>query len=195
VTDARAGERKLTRRQALFAAEFEAQGRKNAVLAAMKAGYSRKTAKAEAFKLLGKLGIRQRLEERARAREVKLGVATEDNIAYLKRLRDTDLPEIVSWAKDTMTVKDFEKLTPEQKSAIESFEVYDTRWGRRVRIKLKDSIRATELIMRGLGQFAKDSSEKEPPSIQINVIGVVPLPYAKRPTPEEVARFKALEDS
>ncbi len=149
----------------------------NGTQAAIRAGYSSKTAGSQAERLLRNVALKQAVDTGLAKRTETLGISKADNLSWLARVRDTSVPDVVGWnpTTGTMSVKAFDSLTPEQRSAIESFEVDPGKHGQRVKIKFRDSIRAQELILKVLGQIEPpEKREWRPLSIWI---GVAPPPY------------------
>lgn len=82
----------------------------------------------------------------------------------------TDLTDIIDYDPKTgMSITAFKDLTPEQRAAIESFEMWETKEGPRVKIKLIGVREKLELGMRYLNLFKSDPAEQQMVQLIIRV--------------------------
>lgn len=160
--------KKLTPRQQRFVAEYVADP--NATQAAIRAGYSPKTAYSIGHENLRKPeieaaidGAREELAERA-------GIEQDRVMEEFRRLAFSDLRDAVEWSGKSMTIRDSAELTPDAARAIQ--EVTETvtetpEGGKRVvrRVKLYDKLGALRDVAKLLGMYPKDGTG----GVQVNV--------------------------
>lgn len=119
----------------------------NETQAAIRAGYSKKTAAAIGYENLRKPHIRAEIEKRKKALQNKLEITQErvlQELAAIGFAKGTDYASVVS---GVVLVTDTDQLTEQQKAAIVSIK--QTKEG--VEIKLADKYKALELLAKYLG--------------------------------------------
>lgn len=119
----------------------------NETQAAIRAGYSKKTAAAIGYENLRKPHIRAEIEKRKKALQNKLEITQErvlQELAAIGFAKGTDYASVVS---GVVLVTDTDQLTEQQKAAIVSIK--QTKDG--VEIKLADKYKALELLAKHLG--------------------------------------------
>jgi len=145
----------------------------NATRAAIKAGYSKKTARSQANRLLTIVDIKKRI------RELRANLAETAGISALKVLKEHEkiaFSNIGDLREGWINLKQFEDLTPEQKACIQEVSsktekktingiVIDEE---SVRIKLYDKQKALDAISKMLGF-------NEPEKIDIELKGSIPI--------------------
>ena len=111
----------------------------NGTQAAIRAGYSRKTAGSQGFDLLKKPEIQDALAARWQELQQEAALTPEKVVAEFVRLGFSDIRNYVSWNQDGVCVKDSDRLTPEQSAAVaEVWETTDKDGVKSVRVKLHD---------------------------------------------------------
>ena len=146
---------KLTPKQKLFCKYYLIS--LNATDAAIKAGYSKKTADVIGNQNLGKLSIKTYLAEQMEKREQKLEITADKVIAEIAKLAFANTTDILEITDHGVVIKDLTKLdTSCISSAEEVFDKEGMRLG--VKIKLHDKTKNLELLGRHLGLF-KDKIE------------------------------------
>ena len=144
----------LTPRQHRFVQEYLLD--LNATQAAIRAGYSRKTAYSMGQRLLKNVEIQTALQKAMLDRQQRTGITQDrvlEELAAIGFARATDYAEAEG---DTVTIHPTAGLTPEQAAAIAGIEA--GRYG--VRLKLHDKVRALELLGKHLGMFECGGEEK-----------------------------------
>lgn len=149
----------LTAKQNRFVAEYLVD--QNATQAAIRTGYSAKTAKVQGSRLLTKVAIRAAIEaataERARRTEI-----TQDMVVReLAKIGFANMGDFMRVGHDGDPVLDFGNLTEDQKAALVEVTVEDFKDGRgedardvrRVKFKLADKRAALVDIGKHLGMF------------------------------------------
>ena len=133
----------------------------NATQAAIRAGYSPKTANEQGAQLLAKLSVAQRIEELTAARAETLAVKVNDVVAELARMGFANILDYVTITERGHAYVDLSKMTREQAAAIGELtsEEYvegkgeDARLVKRTKIKLVDKRGPLELLGKHLGMF------------------------------------------
>lgn len=140
---------KLSEKQKRFVQEYLVD--LNATQAAVRAGYSEKTAEAIGYENLRKPQIRAEIEKRQKTLQSKLEITQErvlQELAAIGFARGTDYANVIAGC---VVVNDTEQLTDAQKAAI--IGIKQTKEG--VEIKLADKGRALELLAKHLGLLAE----------------------------------------
>jgi phage terminase small subunit len=146
---------KLTPKQKLFCKYYLIS--LNATDAAIKAGYSKKTANRIGTENLSKPVIREYLESQMKKREEKLDITADKVINEIAKLAFANTTDILEITDRGVVIKDLTKLdTSCISSAEEVFDKEGMRLG--VKIKLHDKTKNLELLGRHLGLF-KDKIE------------------------------------
>ena len=141
--------RKLTLLQGRFKEEFLVD--LNGTQAAIRAGYSPRTAAVQAFENLRKPKIQAAIKEAMEARSMRTGITTDRVLLELGRLAFASMGQFAEWDKDGMDLRASSELTEDQLAAVSDVSDLRTRRGRQVKIKLHEKGRALELAMRHLG--------------------------------------------
>jgi len=143
----------------------------NATRAALRAGYSRKTAYSQAYRLLKNVGVRRRLKKLIDRRAQRSMVKAEDVLEELRRLGFSCPAEFASFGPKGVKLKDSSKLSPEQLAAVAEVAQVDGPAGRRnIRLKFHDKVAALRLLGEHLGVFKKDLFEGESYQVQLNIV-------------------------
>lgn len=146
---------KLTPKQKLFCKYYLIS--LNATDAAIKAGYSKKTAKEIGAENLTKPHIQEYLESRMNKRAEKLEITADKVITEIAKLAFANTTDILEITDSGVVIKDLSKLdTTCIASAEEVFDKEGMRVG--VKVKLHDKTKNLELLGRHLGLF-KDKIE------------------------------------
>ena len=149
---------KLTAKQKKFVDEYLID--LNATQAAIRAGYSEKTADRIASENLRKLEVQKYLQTKQTKLQNKSEVTQQrviDELASIAFAKGTDYATIKNGC---VNIQDTDKLTDKQKAAISGIK--STQFG--VEIKLADKLKALELIGKHIGMF-KDKEEPDPESV------------------------------
>ena len=138
---------KLNRRQRIFAQEYLVD--LNAKQAAIRAGYSPKTAKSVGYRLLTYVDVMaevtRRLEDRAKRNDVDADRVIEE----LARLAFGDLRSIVQVVDGKVVVKPSAEWTRDEAATVA--EVAQTRQG--IRVKMHPKLQALEALAKHLGMY------------------------------------------
>lgn len=140
---------KLTPKQRRFVDEYLID--LNATQAAIRAGYSPRTANRIGAENLSKLDIQKEIETRQKEREQRTEI-TQDRV--LRELANIGFAKATDYAEiegPMVTIKPTAEMSPEQVSAIAGIE--QGNFG--IKLKLYDKLRALELLGKHLGLFEK----------------------------------------
>jgi phage terminase small subunit len=149
----------------------------NATRAAVRAGYSEKTAYRIGAELLHKTSVSNvidaALEERAKRTEV-----TADRVLKeLAVLAFTDFRKAVIWGPDGVTPLPSDELTDEEAAIVAEVSETTTKDGGSIKAKRYDKLKALELLGRHLGMFrdkvehsGPDGMSLEPPTFIVEFV-------------------------
>jgi len=188
------GQAYLTPKQCRFIDEYLTD--LNATQAAIRAGYSAKTAASMASVLLIRPHIVAAVQQRQKALQGRVEVCQETVIEELRRVAFSDLREYMSWGPDGVTLHDSKALTGTAAAAIQSVKckVYTrTHIGEdgtpvpetevHTEIRLYDKLRALEGLGKRLGLFVdRHRLEMDPLFLQefvAKVLTYVPDTHAR----------------
>ena len=136
---------KMTERQKRFCDEYLID--LNATQAAIRAGYSVKTADRIGPELLGKTCVSKYLSDAMKNREERTKISQDKVLAELAAVAFSNVTDIATIKEGVVFIKDTEELTEMQTSAIASIK--EGRNG--VEVKMNDKIKALELLGKHLG--------------------------------------------
>jgi phage terminase small subunit len=168
---------KLAPKQVLFVQEYLIDG--NATQAAIRAGYSKKTAKNMGHKLVNKKSLSKAILEAQQKRGLKTNITQERVLFELAIIAFSNMPDYLSVDEDTGAVrcKGFDSMPKDASRAIESVKenrsiTEDSKGERSVifekfEFKLHSKIKALELLMQHLGMLGKPGNDKEVESEKI----------------------------
>ncbi len=165
---------KLTAKQKTFVAEYLID--LNATQAAIRAGYSEKTAEQMAYKLVQKSSVQEAIQEAMKKREQRTEITQDKVLAELAKLAFTDTSNFVKVVTEThlkrlwneeaqeyeekeveeqyVKLADTDSLSPDTKAVISSIK--HTQHG--IVVESYDKIKSLELLGKHLGMF-KDKIE------------------------------------
>lgn len=154
----------LTPKQQRFVAEYLID--LNATQAAIRAGYSAKTASSQGERLLRNVELAKAMQAAMKAREQRTEITQDRVLKELAKLGFANMQDYMSVTQEGEPFADLSKLTRDQAAAITEFTVEDFTEGRgddardvrRVKFKLADKRAALVDIGKHLGMF-KDKLE------------------------------------
>lgn len=146
----------LTAKQKLFVREYLID--LNATQAAIRAGYSVKTAEAIGHENLRKPKIAKEVEKAMSEREQRTEITADRVLKELAKIGFANMSDYTTWGPKGVALKDASTLTLEQAAAISEVSETITEAGGSIRFKLHDKISALEKIGKHLGMF-KDKVE------------------------------------
>jgi phage terminase small subunit len=148
---------KLTKRQIFFIAEYQKDW--NATQAAIRAGYSPKTAKEMAYKLVHKSSLKEILAQEMEERLLKIGVRAERVLQEIARIGFSDLGKLFRADGTMFPVQDLDEDTRAALASVQTLEESVGKGEDRIfigytrKIKLFDKVKALELLGKYLKLF------------------------------------------
>lgn len=177
---------KLTPRQQRFVDEYLID--LNATQAAIRAGYSAKTAEQQGPRLLGNVGVAAAISAAQKARSAR----TEVDADYvLKRMIEIDQMDVLDIMDDQMAIKpvsEWPKVWRQYLSGFDLSELFDGNGDQRQmigilkKIKWPDKVRNLELLGRHFGMFkdrVEHSGEIKTPELKLVLNGTRTPPAAE----------------
>jgi len=142
---------KLSPKQQLFADEYLID--LNATQAAIRAGYSPKTAKEIGSENLTKPNIRTYIDQKMADRSRRTGISQDRVLQELARIAFVQIPDVI----DVETARVNESASPDDLAVIQGIKVKES-WGDKGssverEVKIADKGKALEMIGRHLGMF------------------------------------------
>jgi phage terminase small subunit len=161
----------------------------NGTQAAIRAGYSPKTANEQAARLLADVNIRSRVEQLMKERSARCQVKQDDVITELKRLGFSNMQDFSKWNGSSVTLEDSEKLNADQAACVESVSQTTSKDGGSISIKLHSKTKSLELIARHLGMLHdKHTVTYDDASIFAKRISQIILKYVPEDKIDECAK-------
>lgn len=158
--------RGLTPKQKLFVAEYLVD--LNATAAALRAGYSQKTAAQVGYQLLQKSTVQEAIQQAMDDRAKRTTVTQDRVVSELAKIafaNGADFAQVVTLKPgeagrpgvQIVELTDTDSLNDDQKAAISSIE--ETKHG--IKVSTYDKVRALELLGRHLGMFDGNGGEED----------------------------------
>lgn len=146
--------KKLNARERLFIKHYLVL--RNATQAAIKAGYSQKTAAVKASQLLSKVNISEAIEAGIQGLEKKLDITAERIAEELAKIGFSDMRRIAKWGHNSVEFIPFDSLDDASAAAISEISESTTEYGQNLKVRLHDKTKALEL----LGKWRKMFTDK-----------------------------------
>ena len=143
--------RKLTPKQKYFVEEYMID--LNATKAAIRAGYSEKTASRIGPELLGKTCISNAIEKAQLARSSRTEVTADRVVKELARIAFVDARQIFTWGPGGVSLRPSEALTDDEAAIVAEVSETTSESGGNIKIKRFDKLKALELLGKHLGMF------------------------------------------
>jgi phage terminase small subunit len=139
----------------------------NATQAAIRAGYSEKTAYAAGQRLLKK--VEAEIAAALAERSARTGVTADRVVMELARAAFADPRAVFSWGPGGVTLRDSSELTDDEAAIVAEVSETRSETGGSIKAKLCDKIRALELLGRHLGMFTDKQQVEMSGSVGVNV--------------------------
>lgn len=143
--------RRFTPRQAEFVRQYLVD--LNATQAAIRAGYSVKTAYSIGAGLLQNPLVSAAIAEAQARRERRTEITQDRVVAELAKIAFGNIRDVMEWGPDGVTVRSSEELTDGQAAGVAEVSKSTTRDGGSLKLKRHDKVKALELLGRHLGMF------------------------------------------
>jgi phage terminase small subunit len=127
----------------------------NATQAAIRAGYSEKTAKSIGQQLLTKLDVQDEIAKAQSMREKRTEITQDKVLRELARIAFADPRNIFEWGADGVTLKDSTSLSDDDAATVSEVSQVVSESGGSIKAKMYDKQRALELIGKHLGMFVE----------------------------------------
>ncbi|MCV2218889.1 terminase small subunit [Thauera sp. Sel9] len=175
---------RMTPRQARFVDEYLID--LNATQAAIRAGYSPRTATQQGERLLRNVEVCGAIEEGRKARQKRTGISQDDTLRELARVAFFDPRRLFNADGSPKGIHDLDDDTAAAVAGIEVLEQFEGSGKDRVfvgylkKYKIADKNSALEKLMKHLGLYEKDNSQKTDPlrdllgQLSGNVFGATP---------------------
>jgi phage terminase small subunit len=141
----------MTDRKRLFVKEYLVD--LNATQAALRAGYSAKTANAQGGRLLRDVSVRTAIENGKAARADRLAVSADRVIKELARIAFGDPRDVMSWGPDGVALKDSSALEDDEAMQVAEVSQTTSATGGSLKLKKHDKVKALELLGRHIGMW------------------------------------------
>lgn len=163
----------LNEKQKLFCREFLRDF--NGAKAAVRSGYSEKTARQIASENLSKPDIQQYVQALAIQLNTKTDNQIESIIAELQIIAFGSMRDVADWDLNGIQIKDSKILREEAKLVAEISETSSEKSGSRVKVKLHDKLKALELLGRYHKIFTDkvEHTGKDGHNLLAGIIGVI----------------------
>lgn len=132
----------------------------NATRAAIRAGYSPKTAESQGSRLLSNAKIQEAVRNAQQSRQERTRVTADRTVREIARLAFVDPRRLVN---EDGSFKGLHELDEDLAAAVSSIEVDE--YGK-VKYKLWSKNQALDMLMKHLGLYERDNSQKPPAVIQ-----------------------------
>ena len=141
----------MTPKQSLFIQEYLID--LNATQAAIRAGYSAKTAKSIGQRLLTYVDVKKTIDKALSERGKRTEITQDRILRELARIAFADPRSIAEWGNGTMTLKDSSSLSDDDAVAVSEVSQTITDGKASIKAKMYDKQKALELLGRHFGMF------------------------------------------
>lgn len=143
--------RKLTPKQQRFVEEYLVD--LNATQAAIRAGYSPKTANEQGARLLVNVSVQAAIQEAMKSREQRTEVTQDRVVKELSKIAFGDPRNVMTWGPSGVKLKASTELTDDEAAFVSEVSETTTEHGGSLKLKTNDKLKALELLGRHLGMF------------------------------------------
>jgi phage terminase small subunit len=161
----------LTTKQQRFVEEYLVDH--NATQAAIRAGYSERTACEQASRLLANVKVKAALREAVKKQSERTQITADRVIQELARIGFADSRKVFEWGPEGVKVRPSKDLDDETAAAVAEVSETRTDAGGTIRVKLADKVAALTLLGKHFGAFT-DKTEitgKDGGDIVVKVLG------------------------
>ena len=147
----------MTPKQAQFVAEYLVD--LNGAQAAIRAGYSEKTARNIASELLAKPNIQDAIQAEQKARSARTGVTADRVIQELARIAFSDPRKVMEWGPGGVVLRESSELSDDDAATIAEVSETRSESGGSIKAKLWSKPDALEKLARHLGLYAAEKTD------------------------------------
>lgn len=144
-------DKKLNPKQRLFAKEYLKD--LNATQAAIRAGYSKKTAAIQAHDLLRKPNIAAQVQKEMDERSKRTEITIDRVLKELARIAFADPRTVMKWGPDGVRLRDSEELTEDEAATVAEVSQTISDTGGSIKLKMNDKNTALQMAGRHLKMF------------------------------------------
>ncbi len=127
----------------------------NATAAAVRAGYSKKTANRIGPRLLSNVVISEIIAQRMKQRSEELNITADAIVRELAAIAFLDPRKVFRWGPDGVDLIDSDAIDEQDARAVSEVSQTTTKDGGSIKARLHDKVRALELLGKHLGVFAE----------------------------------------
>ena len=146
---------KMNDKQRLFVAEYLID--QNAHQAAIRAGYSKKTASRIGPEILGYPWVASAIAEGMALKERRTGITADKVLTELAKIAFGDLRGLMTWTTEGLRLRPSADLSDDEVALVAEISETPTQYGSNVKIKTNDKLKALELIGRHIGMYDKNN--------------------------------------
>jgi phage terminase small subunit len=147
----------LTAKQEAFVEEYLVD--LNSTQAAIRAGYSKHTAKEIGCQNLTKLNVSMAIAEKMKARSARVQLEADTVLRQIKSILTSDIRNYLEYGPGHVALKPSSELTSEQAACIAEVSETVSQTGSSVRLKFHDKLKALDMASRHLGLYAVEKQE------------------------------------
>lgn len=141
----------LTPKQQRFVSEYLID--MSATQAAIRAGYSARTANEQGARLLAKASVRQAVDAAIAERQKRTEITQDMVVAELAKIAFGDQRDVMEWGPRGVKLRDSKNLTDEQAAIVAEVTETITIAGGTLKLKTHDKVGALKLLGEHLGMF------------------------------------------
>jgi phage terminase small subunit len=156
---------RLTARQERFVEEFLVD--LNGTQAAMRAGYSTKTARSIAQENLTKPAIVTAIQKAKAKRAERVQLTADDVLNRFWDVASVSVTDFIEWTNESWRVKSSNEVPPSARAAIQSINIKQDGSGLSISVRMHDKLRALEACGKHLGLFGPTASKGEPEFMKV----------------------------
>lgn len=143
--------RKLTPKKQRFVEEYLVD--LNATQAAIRAGYSAKTAASQGERLLRNVEIQAAIQAAMKARQERTEITQDRVLAELAKIAFGDQRAVMEWGPSGVKLRDSKSLTDAEAAIVSEVSESVTAAGGTLKLKTHDKVGALKLLGEHLGMF------------------------------------------
>lgn len=148
----------ITDKQQRFCSEYLVD--LNATQAAIRAGYSPKTAHSQGERLLRNAEVKQAIQAAQLARQQRTEITQDRIVAELAKVAFGDPRDLMEWGPGGVKLKPSTDLTADQAAQVSEVSETITAAGGSLKLKKHDKVKALELLGRHVGMFVDKVEHK-----------------------------------
>ena len=136
----------------------------NATQAAIRAGYSERTAYSQGSRLMGNMEVRDRVRELKEELQERTEITRDRLVEELSKVAFGDIRGVLSWDESKVTLRPSGLISDDDAASIA--EVTESSTG--VKVKRADKIRAIDLLSKLLGFYDEKQAVGSAPSLVVD---------------------------